>query len=238
MRRRDFITLLGAAMVIAWPFAARGQQKAMPVIGVLGLATPNTGALPANLSALREGLRETGYTEGQNFHIEYRWAEGHADQLPALAADLVARKVDVIVTEGGDASSLAAKSATSMIPIVFHSSSNPVAIGLVASFARPGGNLTGVSLMSAELIPKLLEQLLELVPRARVIALLVDPDEPWTERVIGQMQEGARAKRVDLRVLKAHTESETDAAFATLVQAQADGPVLGPVGAIRRQIAA
>jgi putative ABC transport system substrate-binding protein len=183
-------------------------------------------------------LREAGYTEGQNFRIEYRWAEGHADQLPALAADLVARKVDVIVTEGGDASSLAAKSATSMIPIVFHSSSNPVAIGLVASFARPGGNLTGVSLMSAELIPKLLEQLLELVPRARVIALWVDPDEPWSEGVIGQMQEAARAKRVDLRVLKAHTESETDAAFATLVQAQADGLVLGPVGAIRRQIAA
>jgi len=238
MRRRDFITLLGAAMAIAWPFAARGQQKAMPVIGVLGLATPNTGMLPANLSALREGLREAGYTQGQNLRIEYRWAEGHADRLPALAADLVARKVDVIVTEGGDASSLAAKRATWTIPVVFHSSSDPVAIGLVASFARPGGNLTGVSLMSAELIPKLLELLLELVPRARVIALWVDPDEPWTERVIGQMQEAARAKRVDLRVLKAHTESETDAAFATLVQAQPDGLVLGPVGPIRRQIAA
>jgi putative ABC transport system substrate-binding protein len=237
MRRRELIIMLGGAAV-AWPVAPRAQQKAMPVIGVLGLATPNTGALPANLSALREGLRETGYTEGQNFHIEYRWAEGHADQLPALAADLVARKVDVIVTEGGDASSLAAKSATSTIPIVFHSSSDPVAIGLIASLARPGSNLTGVSLMSAQLIPKLLEQLLELVPRARVIALWVDPDEPWTERVIGQMQEAARAKRVDLHVLKAHTESETDAAFATLVQAQPDGLVLGPVGPIRRQIAA
>src|ERR1051326_6421684 len=124
MRRRELIIMLGGAAV-AWPVAPRAQQKAMPVIGVLGLGTPNTGALPANLSALREGLRETGYTEGQNFHIEYRWAEGHADQLPALAADLVARKVDVIVTEGGDASSLAAKSATSTIPIVFHSSSDP-----------------------------------------------------------------------------------------------------------------
>jgi len=210
----------------------------MPVIGVLGLGMPTTGGTAANLSALHEGLRGAGYTEGQNLRVEYSWAEGHADRLPALAADLVARKVDVIVTEGGDASSLAAKNATSTIPVVFHSSSDPVAIGLVASFARPGGNLTGVSLMSAELIPKLLEQLLELVPRARVIALWVDPDEPWAERVIGQMQEAARAKRVDLRVLKAHTESETDAAFASLVQAQPDGLVLGPVGAIRRQIAA
>jgi ABC-type uncharacterized transport system substrate-binding protein len=237
MRRRDLLAFVATATT-CHPLAARAQQKAMPVIGVLGLNTPTTGVMAANLSALREGLREAGYTEGQNFRIEYRWAEGHADQLPALAADLVARKVDVIVTEGGDASSLAAKSATSTIPIVFHSSSNPVAIGLVASFARPGGNLTGVSLMSAELIPKLLEQLLELVPRARVIALWVDPDEPWTEGVIGQMQEAARAKRVDLRVLKAHTENETDAAFATLVQAPPDGLVLGPVGAIRRQIAA
>jgi len=237
MRRRELIILLGVAAA-ARPVALRAQQKAMPVIGVLGLAAPNTGVLPANLSALREGLRETDYTEGQNLRIEYRWAEGYADRLPVLAADLVARKVDVIVTEGGDASSLAAKSATSTIPIVFHSSSNPVAIGLVASFARPGGNLTGVSLMSAELIPKLLEQLLELVPRARVIALWVDPDEPWTKRVIEQMQEAARAKRVDLRVLKTHTESETDAAFATLIQAPPDGLVLGPVGAIRRQIAA
>jgi len=237
MQRREALAILAGA-VVALRVPARAQQKAMPVIGVLGLATPNTGVLPANLSALREGLREAGYTEGQNLRIEYRWAEGHADWLPALAADLVARKVDVIVTEGGDASSLAAKSATSTIPVVFHSSSDPVAIGLVASLARPGGNLTGVSLMSAELIPKLLEQLLELVPRARVIALWVDPDEPWTERVMGQMQEAARAKGVDLRVLKAHTESETNAAFATLVQAQPDGLVLGPVGAIRRQIAA
>ena len=161
--------------------------------------------------------------------IEYRRGEGHLDRLPALAADLVARKVHVIVTQGGDASSLAAKNATSTIPILFHTASDPVAIGLVTSFARPGGNLTGVSLMYADLMPKLLELLLELVPRARVIALLVLPDEPSNERIIGHMQEAARAKRVDLRVLKARTESETDAAFATLVQAQADGLVLGQV---------
>ena len=126
-------------------------------------------------AAFRQGLSETGYVEGQNVVIEYRRAEGHLDRLPALAADLVARKVDVIVTQGGDASSLAAKNATSTIPILFHTASDPVAIGLVTSFARPGGNLTGVSLMFAELMPKLLELLLELVPQARVIALLVQP---------------------------------------------------------------
>ena len=163
--------------------------------------------------------------------------EGHFDRLPALAADLVARKVDVIVTQGGDASSLAAKNATSTIPIVFHTSTDPVATGLVASLARPGGNLTGVSMMRAELMPKLLELLLELVPQARVIALLVNPDDPYTERIIGHMQEAARAKRVDLRVLKARTESEIDGAFATLVELQADGLVLGPIG-FRPQIAA
>jgi putative tryptophan/tyrosine transport system substrate-binding protein len=188
-------------------------------------------------AAFRQGLSETGYVEGQNVVIEYRRGEGHLDRLPALAADLVARKVNVIVTQGGDAASLAAKNATSTIPILFHTVSDPVAIGLVTSLARPGGNLTGVSLMFAELMPKLLEQLLELVPRAGVIALLVNPDEPSTERIIGQMQEAVRAKRVELRVLKARTESEIDAAFATLVQARADGLVLGPVG-FRPQIVA
>src|ERR1051326_7444073 len=200
MQRREALAILAGA-VVALRVPARAQQKAMPVIGVLGLATPNTGVLPANLSALREGLRETGYTEGLNLRIEYRWAEGHADRLPALAADLVARKVDVIVTKSGDASSLASKSAASTIPIVFHSSSDPVAIGLVASLARPGGNLTGVSLLSTELLPKLLELLLELVPQARVIALLVQPFEPSAERIVGEMEKAVRAKGVDLRVL-------------------------------------
>jgi putative ABC transport system substrate-binding protein len=154
-----------------------------------------------------------------------------------LAAELVNRKVDVIVTQGGDASSLAAKNATSTIPIVFHTSIDPVAAGLVTSFARPGGNLTGVSLMWTELMPKLLELLLEPVPQARVVALLVNPDDPFTERMIGDVQEAARAKRVDLRILKGRTESEIDAAFATLVQLQANGLVLGPI-AYRPQIAA
>jgi putative tryptophan/tyrosine transport system substrate-binding protein len=235
MRRRDFITLLGAAMAIARPFPARGQQKAMPVIGFLGSFRRGSNAvLELSLAAFGRGLAETGYVEGQNVAIEYRRAEGHIDRLPALAADLVARKVDVIVTEGGDASSLAAKNATSTIPILFHTVNDPVAIGLVASLARPGGNLTGVSMMFAELMPKRLELLLELVPQARVIALLVNPDEPY---IIGHMQEAVRAKGVDLRLLKAGTASEIDTAFATLVQLRADGLILGPVG-FRPQIAA
>jgi putative tryptophan/tyrosine transport system substrate-binding protein len=237
VNRRELLVVLGGA-AFAWPPAARAQQKAMPVIGFLGSFNPTMNALiELEQAPFRQGLSETGYVEGKNVAIEYRRGEGHIDRLPALAADLVARKVDVIVTQGGDASSLAAKNATSTIPILFHTVSDPVAIGLVASLARPGGNLTGVSLMSVELMPKLFELLLELVPRARVIALLVNPDEGYTERIIGQMQEAVRAKRVDLRLLKARTESDIDTAFATLVQAQADGLVLGPI-AFRPQIAA
>jgi putative ABC transport system substrate-binding protein len=207
MKRRDVVFMLGGAAV-GWPFAAGAQQKTLPVIGFLGGFPPSANAqIELELAAFRQGLRETGYVEGQNVAIEYRRAEGHLDRLPALAADLVARQVDVIVTQGGDASSLAAKNATSTIPIVFHTSTDPVATGLVTSFARPGGNLTGVSLMWAELMPKLLELLLELVPQARVIALLVNPDDPFTERIIGQMQEAGRAKRVDLRIPKGRTES-------------------------------
>jgi len=238
MNRRDVVFMLGGAAV-GWPLTAGAQQqKAMPVIGFLGGFAPSMKALiELEQAAFREGLAETGYVEGQNVAIEYRRAEGHFDRLPALAADLVARKVDVIVTQGGDPSSLAAKNATSTIPIVFHSFSDPVATGLVASLARPGGNLTGVSMMQVELMPKLLELLLELVPQARVIALLVNPDDPYTERIIGHMQEAARAKRVDLRILKARTESEIDGAFPTLVELHADGLVLGPI-AFRPQIAA
>jgi putative tryptophan/tyrosine transport system substrate-binding protein len=237
MRRRDFL-ILTAGMIGGRTTAPRAQQKPIPVIGILGGFLPSMNTqIELELAAFRRGLSETGYVEGQNVTIEYRRAEGHLDRLPALAADLVTRKVNVIVTQGGDAASLAAKNATSTIPIVFNTSTDPVATGLVTSFARPGGNLTGVSLMGAELIPKLLELLLELVPQARVIALLVNPDVPFTERIIGDVQEAARAKRVDLRVLKARTESEIDAAFATLVELPADGLVLGPIG-FRPQIAA
>jgi putative ABC transport system substrate-binding protein len=228
--------MLGGALAV--PHTLRAQQKAMPVIGFIGGFAPSMSALiELEQAAFRKGLSETGYVEGQNVTIEYASGEGHLDRLPALAADLVARKVDVIVTQGGDTATSAAQQATSTIPILFHTNNDPVAAGFVASLARPGGNLTGVSMMLTELMPKRLELLLEVVPQAKVIALLSHPDELSTERIIGYMQEAARAKRVDLQILKARTESEIDGAFATLVQLQADGLVLGVVG-FRPQIAA
>jgi putative tryptophan/tyrosine transport system substrate-binding protein len=155
MRRRDFMTVLAGAA--AYPLSAGAQQKAMPAIGILGAVAPDVTGVQLNLAAFREGLGETGFAEGQNVVVEYRWAERRLDRLPALAAELVARKVDVIVTEGGDSTTFAAKQATSTIPVVFHCTSDPVALGIVASLARPGGNLTGVSLMHSELALKLFE---------------------------------------------------------------------------------
>jgi len=222
MNRRELMLLLGGAMTAGR--ALRAQQKAMPVIGFLGVASP--GRNPALVAAFHQGLSETGYVEGQNVAIEYRWAESHYDRLPALAADLVGRKVDLIVAFGGIPAALAAKSATSTIPIVF-SVGDPVDLGLVAGLARPSGNLTGVSTMAPELSPKRLELLSELVPRVGVIALLVNPNNSNTERIIGDMQNAARAKAVQLHILKAGTESEIDAAFATLVQQQAGALVVG-----------
>ncbi len=220
MNRRKLL-IIGAGAAIALPLAARAQQKAMPVIGYLSLASPSTAA--ANVAAFRKGLGETGYVEGQNVAIEYRWAEGRYDELPELAADLVRRKVDVIVTSGGTAPALAAKNATSTIPIVF-TGGDPIAAGLVASLARPGGNLTGMTFMGDELMPKRLELLSELVPQARVIAMLINPKSLNTA---GDMQEAARVKGVQLHILKAGTESEIDAAFATLVQLHAGALLVG-----------
>ena len=217
MRRRELLTGLGGAAV-AWPLAARAQQQAMPVIGYLSSGSaPNT----ANVAAFRQGLSEAGYVEGQNVTIEYRWAEGSYDLLPALAADLVSRNVDVIATAGGTPSALAAQGATSTIPIVFSGVGDPVRSKLVASLARPGGNLTGFSGVSGLLMPKRLELLTELVPQARVIALLVNPKNPTTEGQTRIVQEAARAKGVQLQILKAATVSEVDDAFATLGQLQA-----------------
>jgi putative ABC transport system substrate-binding protein len=225
MRRRNFISFVGGAA--AWPLAARAQQQAMPVVGLLGAAGPDDVEVARNLAAFRRGLAETGYVEGQNVRIEYRWAEGHYERLPALAAELVARNVDVIVNEGGAPSVLAAKNATSKIPIVFHTGNDPVAEGLVASLARPGGNLTGVSLLQVEISPKLLQFATELVPKARVIALLVNPNSTNAEPLLRQLQEAADRSSMQVRVLKAGTEAEIDAAFATLDQLPADALIVG-----------
>ena len=214
--------LLGGALMTAR--GLRAQQKAMPVIGFLSSTSP--GPYAPFVAAFRQGLSETGYVEGQNVAIEYRWADDHYDRLPALAADLVGRKVDVIAV-GAISSALAAKSATSTIPIVFLSSSDPVELGLVASLARPGGNLTGVGFMSTELMPKRFELLSELVPQVRLIALLVNPSNANAERIMRDVQEAARTKGVQLHVLKASSESEIDAAFASLVQLHAGALVVG-----------
>jgi putative ABC transport system substrate-binding protein len=217
MRRRELLLLLGSAMT---PRSLRAQQKAMPVIGCLG-----DGWWYAT-AEFRQGLREIGYIERQNLMIEYRWAEGHYDRLPGLAAELVRRKVDVIVT-GGAPSALAAKKATSTIPIVFSSVGDPVGDGLVASLARPGGNLTGFSNLTTELMSKRLELLSELAPQSRVIAVLVNPNNPVTDPMIRDAQEAARTKGVQLSILKAGTESEIDAALASLVQLQVSALVVG-----------
>ena len=198
--------------------ALRAQQKAIPVIGFLNGTSPDAAA--PFVAAFRQGLNESGYVDGQNAAIEYRFGEGRDDRLPALVADLVGRNVDVIVAAGGAPLALAAKSATSTLPIVFTGVGDPVALGLVASLARPGGNVTGFSLLSVELTPKRLELVSELVPWAGVIALLVNPNNPQTEGVVRDVQEAARAKRVELPVLKAGVDSEIDAAFASLVQQQ------------------
>ena len=224
MRRRKLIALLAGAL--GWPHLVHAQSKAMPVIGVLTIFPP-----PPNLAGLvrsgpfAQGLSEAGFVEGKNVAIERRWAENHLDRLPALAADLVSRKVDVIVTSGTP-STRAAKSATSTIPIVFMFVADPVGTGLVASLARPGGNVTGFSSLSDELTPKRLELLCELVPQAKVIALLVSPNNANTEGVIKHAQDAARTKGVQLPVLRAGNEGEIDTAFVTLAQLRADGLVV------------
>jgi ABC-type uncharacterized transport system substrate-binding protein len=234
VRRREFITVLGGA-ALASPLAARAQQKAMPVIGYLSGSSPRAGAPAA--AGFRQGLSEAGYVEGRNVAIEYRWAEGIYDRLPAFAADLVDRQVDMIVAIGSPAPALAAKSATSAIPIDFVSGGDPIADGLVTGLARPSGNITGVSFLISELTPKRLELLSELVPQARVIALLVNPSNPNAERNIEYVQAAARAKGVQLSILKGATESEIDGAFASLVELRAGGLVVGAdvVFAIRRE---
>ena len=217
MKRRNFIALLGGAT--AWPLAARAQQKAVPVIGFLSLGSPGPGG--PLLAAFRQGLSETGNTDGQDVTIEYHWVE-EPDRLLAMAADFVDRKVDLILAIS-DPMARAAKNASSTIPIVFFIAGDPVAGGFVASLARPGGNLTGVTLFGGELNPKRLELLSELVSQVGVIALLVNPSNPraGAAGALSSMQNAARAKGVQLHILNATSESEIDAAFATLVELHA-----------------
>jgi len=232
VRRRELMLLLGGALTAA--YTVRAQQKAMPVIGFLGGGSPGPSA--PTVAAFRQGLSESGYVEGQNVAIEYRWAEGRYDRLPALAADLVGRKVDVIATTGGS-SVLAAKSATSTIPIVFSSGADPVELGLVASLARPGGNLTGVNFISIELMPKRLELLSELVPETRVIALLVNPTGAIAEQIIGKMQEAARAKEVQLHILRStlHSQPSSNSIPARLSSAVTRSSPAGSTSSWRSQ---
>jgi ABC-type uncharacterized transport system substrate-binding protein len=210
------ITLLGGAAA-AWPLAARAQQQpAMPVVGFLHSGSP--GAFAHLVQAFHQGLKDAGYVEGQNVAIEYRWADGQYDRLPALAADLVRHQVTVIAASGTSAPGLAAKAATSAIPIVFQTGGDPVHDGLVAGMNRPGGNVTGASRLSVTLEPKRLELLRQLAPKAMVIGLLVNPTNPRSEPVIRQMEEAARTLGLKLHVLKAATEDELDKVFTSLVQ--------------------
>jgi putative tryptophan/tyrosine transport system substrate-binding protein len=213
-KRRDFIAGLGAA---AWPLAARGQQRTMPVIGVLDSGRPGPSAI--FIGVLLEGLNDGGYIEGRNFAIEYRWAEGRNDRLPALAADLVQRQVNVIFA-GSTPAALAAKAATTTIPIVFHNGLDPVKAGLVARLNAPGGNVTGMSNISTAFAAKRLELLHQLAPKGRSVGILVDPTGAASDAEKTELQEAANALDLQLTVLNASTEQEIDAAFATLVQRQ------------------
>jgi putative ABC transport system substrate-binding protein len=224
LRRRDFISLLGGAAV-ASPLAARAQQPAMPVIGFLNAGS--AAAWQPQLTALRGGLKEAGFAEGTNLRIESRFAENQYDRLPGLAADLVQRHVALILASGAVNGPLAAKAATRTIPIVFVTGSDPVDIGLVASLGRPGGNLTGVTLISRELFAKRLELLNELVPSIGVIGLLVNPSNPNTKSEVAELQLLANAGRFRLLVVAASTEADIDAGFATLARQKADAFTIG-----------
>jgi putative tryptophan/tyrosine transport system substrate-binding protein len=223
MRRREFISLLGGAAA-AWPLAARAQQPAMPVIGFLSGTSPET----ARLRAFRQGLKDAGFIEGENVAIEYRWADDQTDRLPALAAELAQRRVAVIAAIGGIPSAFAAKAATTTIPIVFLAGIDPVRLGLVASLARPGGNLTGINVFNTELASKRLELLRALVPGAIRIAVLVDPTNALaSDATLRDVAAAARTMGLQIQVLNASTGLELDAAFATLVSERADALIVG-----------
>ena len=223
MNRREFISLLGGA-VVGWPLAARAQQPAMPVIGFL--ASPSRTFSDFVLPAFRQGLKDNGYVEGENVAIEYRWAENQIDQLPTLAADLVRRPVVLIVAVGPPAT-LAAKAATTTIPIVFGVGDDPAKIGLVTSLARPGGNLTGINFFSSELAAKRIELLHEMVPTAARVGVLGDPTFPLTESSVRDAETAARTMGLRVKVLSASTSREINAAFANFVRERPDALYLG-----------
>jgi len=224
MSRREFIALIGSATA-AWPLAARAQQAAMPVIGWLSARSPAEAA--SVLQAFRQGLGQVGYFEGKNVTIEYRWAEGRYDQLPALAAELVSRQVTVIAATGGEPSPLAAKAATTTIPIVCTLGGDPVETGLVASLNKPGGNLTGTTIMAVEMGPKRLDLARQLVPNATAVAMLVNPNFPTASAEAREVQTAARLAGIQINLLNASTESEIDNAFTTAVEQRSGALIIG-----------
>ena len=225
MRRRELIMLLGGAAA-AWPLAARAQQPAMPLVGFLNPTSPDPNV--DLLRAFRQGLKETGYVEGENVAIEYRWAENQIDRMPALAAELVRKQVAVIATTGATVAASAAKAVTTTIPIVFLTGADPVESGLVASLARPGGNLTGINLLTIDLTAKRLELLRELVPAATRVAVLANPAGPAPEAMLRDVETAARAMGLQVQVLNAGTSPEIDAAFASFVRERPDALFVGP----------
>ena len=224
VRRREFIALAGGAAA-TWPLATRAQQPAMPVIGFLNPTSPD--GMTDRLRAFRQGLKDTGYVEGENVSIEYRWAENQIDRLPELAAELVRRRVAVIAASGGPSSAFAAKAATTTIPIVFGVGDDPVKIGLVASLGRPGGNLTGINFFASELAAKRLDLLRAMVPAAARVAVLVDPTFTLTESLVRDTETAARAMGLQIQVLNASTSREINAVFASFVRARPDALVVG-----------
>ena len=224
MRRRDFIQAITGSAVV-WPLAVRAQQSAMPVIGYLYAGSP--GSSTQRVAAFRNGLNEAGYREGENVAIEFRWANDQTDRLPELAADLIRRRVAVIATPGSTPASLAAKAATTTIPIVFGIGSDPVQEGLVASLARPGGNVTGVAWQTGELGAKRLALLHELLPKAMRVVLLVNPNNPLTAPIVADVQTAAPSVGVQIEVMTATNNREIDSAFAGLAQKRIDALLVG-----------
>jgi putative tryptophan/tyrosine transport system substrate-binding protein len=228
LKRRAFISLLGGAAA-AWPLAARAQQAGMPVVGLLNPTSPDV--IADRVRGFRQGLKDTGYVEGENVAIEYRWADGQFDRLSALAAELVRRQPNVIVATGGAASAFAAKAATATIPVVFEVAQDPVRLGLVASLARPGGNVTGINFFSGELAAKRLELLRELVPGAARVAVLVNPrNAPNTETTLTEVEAAAGSIGLQIQIVHASTNSEINAAFETILRERPDALFVGQDG--------